>query len=272
MKNLFLVLYSLCVISLTSCFESEAQDKNSKEVMIDKSFEKLKQLYPEAQVSLLAQELFEPSLNNLPCRPPSNNDPNCIEYQLLNIPVDMNGCTVLCSVNIRECTNAGKVYYVGFWGFSYTFASNDPDCWTWVANWSNLYNGQNIKQVEDAMNQFYRDLSLKFEKQILSTKILDIPTFPNYGNIGEWYEADCKQLCTTADDSSGEIIWLLSNVKCGDACCRRITAYSQLPNQQIDQITVEANPVGDPVCEPVTIICNGSGVQQFNCKFPCERI
>jgi len=273
MKNLRLCIIGLFILGTFGCSKTDINSVNVpiKNMVFENVYKSLKLKYPQVELSLIDESNVE-SRNNSECRPPTTGS-NCIEYQLSNFPVIMGSCTILVTSMIRQCQTDGVTHYAGFWDFSYVF-SPGSNCFSWPLQWSDLYLTHKYSDLETAMYGFYRDLTRKFEREYLANFVLSIPICgEGYSNIGEFYEKNCTKLCATLDTSSEEPFYNLSMVKCGDACCRRLTAYCLNPfTDEPIPFVVEAEPWGEPECDPVTVTCNGQQVPNINCKNPCERI
>jgi hypothetical protein len=269
MKNIFFLVVGFMFVITNGCVKNESAGATSK-TQKDDVFINTLQKYPNVVITPYVNQEIELRTND--CRPNSGGD-DCFEYTVSNFPVDMDGCEVLVSVNVMVCRDpiTGDVIFAGFWGFNYTMGSG-PDCISFVQEWSDLYMDLKYTDLYTSMNTFYKQLTRKFELEFISTLSVQIFNCPSYTNLGQFYEADCQQLCATLVNSTGEPFYNLSRVKCGNGCCRRTTAYCRRPNGTLEQIVTGAGPWTNPPCDPVTVICNGTIVPVVGCQDPCERI
>ncbi len=268
MKNIFFLVVGFMFVITNGCVKNESAGATLI-TQKDDVFNNTLQKYPNVVITPLSNQEIELRSND--CRP--SEDEECDEYTISNFPVDMDGCEVLVTVNVKVCKDpvTGKVIFAGFWGFNYTMGSG-PNCISFVQEWSDLYMDLKYTDLYTSMNTFYKQLTRKFELEFISTLSVQIDNCPSYTNLGQFYEADCQQLCATLDNSTGEPFYNLSRVKCGNGCCRRTTAYCRRPNGTLEQIVTGAGPWTNPPCDPVTVICNGTIVPVVGCQDPCERI
>ncbi|MBK8826094.1 MAG: hypothetical protein IPO26_05130 [Saprospiraceae bacterium] len=175
----------------------------------------------------------------------------------------INGCMVNVSYKLSKCGNDFSIK-----DFSYTF-TNSSACNTIQQQWSALFNISSLA-ANNAMNAFYKQLSIMVEDYEFS--LLDPDEFPCPSNNStwSWIETHCHTLCATkGDGEEGDL--LLNHVVCGYSCCIRSTSFC-FENGVPKRTDVQINDLSDE-CEPVEFIaCPNDSYDPNACQKSCARL
>ncbi|MBK7011052.1 MAG: hypothetical protein IPH94_04360 [Saprospiraceae bacterium] len=190
-----------------------------------------------------------------------------------NIPVIIEQCTVLVSYNLDVCfddfDNAKSVIFTNMeyeWGVGCDSIRN---------SWSDLYIQGFYSTLNTQMNAFYNSISIQIEN--LEAANFTLFPCPSSGNpctseysAFEFYVSDCFKRCAVYDER--EDIFNLIEVKCGDACCRRITQVCYTDGVIYRCPTRLVSNYGAFACSGEVADGACLGILFGNCLNPCERV
>lgn len=271
MKNLLIGTICLLFLGFMGCVEKNEGGKpeSVENFRFDQAMLNLKEIYPEVGIRINQTNNTENRVEG--CRP--SQDASCTEVYISNLPVDVNGCTVHVSFWAKLCFDLNNITLVGIWGLEYIW-TNDPDCNAIRNQWSYLYTQGRTGELEAALNDFYRLLTINTEKAFVVPVFLSPIDCDSQGahNVSSFYEMDCQTICAEQIDLDGDIIFNISRIKCGNACCRRITPWCVKNGVWINPGPPDLVPVGNPVCDPVNYLCNGNPIPNATCMHPCDRL
>lgn len=154
--------------------------------------------------------------------------------------------------------------------------------WNWStgcdsirSSWSDLYAQGFYSALNTQMNSFYNSLSIAVENYE-AENFVGFPC-PESGDpcqaeqsSFEFYVSDCFKRCAYFDER--ESLYNIIEVKCGDACCRRITKFCYENGQILRCPSRLVSNYGAYICSGVVPdgLCNGTLFG--NCLNPCERV
>ncbi|MBK9582606.1 MAG: hypothetical protein IPO48_12065 [Saprospiraceae bacterium] len=189
-------------------------------------------------------------------------DPTCITIPRTGTYV-ISGCTVYVSYTLRKCGTSTFTIR----DFDYDLA-NSPACNTIRQQWSTLFNMSSL-DANEAMNDFYRNLSIMVEDYEFS--LLDPDDFPCPSNNAtwSWIETYCHTICNRKHEGDGD--QYLNQVICGYSCCIRSTSFC-FENGVPKRTDVQINDLSDE-CDPVMFIACPNGSYNPNvCQKSCARL
>lgn len=263
----------VCLLSLgyTGCSEKQENQlgSNEKDSMFELAINSFKKAHPEATVMISESENLEVRTSD--CKPTSNAD--CPSVFISGLIIQVDGCPVTVSFWAQLCFVLGNITLVGMWDLNYTF-TNNPDCNLIRQKWSQMYKNGRIGELEASMDDFHRKVSRVTEYNFVVTVLLEPIPCNSQGahNVATFYERDCHTLCVTTETISGEIVFNLHRIKCGEACCRRITPYCVSNGVWVPAGPPTVQAVGNPACDPVNVTCNGIQVPNASYRNPCTRL
>jgi len=177
----------------------------------------------------------------------------------------VNGCLISVRYIVEVCPLTVSVR-----DFEYTIG-NSSACNNVNQVWNQYYlNGQS-QLANEALNSFYRDLTLMVQANILSN--LDPDDFdPSilYFDF-QWIETGCHTSCVdiSVDPEGTPILGGIFQVKCGDGCCARVTKFSFAPNGDTQIISTEIR--GSDDCDPIRVDCDYTYDPNY-CQPACARL
>ena len=176
----------------------------------------------------------------------------------------VNGCSITVQYVVEKCPTIISVR-----DFEYTIG-NSSACANVNQVWNQYYlNGQS-QLANEALNSFYRNLTLMVQANIFSN--LDPDDFdPSISHVDfQWIETGCHTSCVEISDGpEGPILGGIYQVKCGDGCCARVTQFSFAPNGDVQIISTKIR--GSDDCDPIRVDCSYTYDPNY-CQPACARL
>ncbi len=176
----------------------------------------------------------------------------------------VNGCQIIVDYILEKCPNIISVR-----NFEYTIGSGSA-CNNVNQVWNQYYlNGQS-QLANEALNSFYRNLTLMVQTNIFSN--LDPNDFDSSFPIldFQWIETGCYTSCVEISDGpEGPILGGIYQVKCGNGCCARVTKFSFEPNGDVQIISTTIR--GSDDCDPIRVDCSYTYDPNY-CQPACARL
>ncbi|HMS97549.1 MAG TPA: hypothetical protein PKA12_02345 [Saprospiraceae bacterium] len=143
-----------------------------------------------------------------------------------NIPKVIEQCKLLVNYTLEECYDANNVAKrIVITKMTWNWSTG---CDSIRRSWSDLYVQGFYSELNIQMNSFYNSLSIGLENY-------EAPNFEGFScpdsgdpclaeqSVFEFYVSDGFKRCAYFDER--ESLYNIIEVKCGDACCRRITKF-----------------------------------------------
>ena len=176
----------------------------------------------------------------------------------------VNGCTITVQYVVEKCPTTISVR-----NFEYTIG-NSSACNNVNQVWNQYYlNGQS-QLANEALNSFYRDLTLMVQTNIING--LDPNDYdPNVPFLDfQWIETGCHTSCTEIIyTEDGPVLGGIFQVECGKGCCARVTKFIFDSNGDPDIISTEVRGSND--CDPIRVDCDFSYDPNY-CQPACARL